>query len=115
KGNRYEITKEFQKYYTNIQSIKGPTLREIGTRDELYINNGIGNSWKGFEKVTNLKNHFLDENGKPSGVGQGWGLRRGLKILMEMAFRIFMCAMIIGRWISSGSIRERAYLKRSIR
>src|SRR5699024_9693932 len=74
KGNRYEITKEFQKYYTNIQSIKGPTLREIGTRDELYINNGIGNSWKGFEKVTNLKNHFLDENGKPSGVGQGWGL-----------------------------------------
>lgn len=74
-GDRYNINKEFQKYYTNIMSVGGPTLREIGTEDELYLNKGgMGNEWKGFEKVENLQNRFLDKNGNPAGVGQYWGL-----------------------------------------
>ena len=74
-GDRYNIKEEFRKYYTNIQSIKGPALRETGIEDELYVNKGgIGNSWKGFEKVENLKGYFLDENGEPAGLGQNWGL-----------------------------------------
>ncbi|MDR8393357.1 FG-GAP-like repeat-containing protein [Aliifodinibius sp. S!AR15-10] len=74
-GDHYNIKEEFREYYTNIQSVKGPTLRERGTIDELYLNEGgIGNSWKGFEKVENVKDHFLNENGEPLGVGEGWGL-----------------------------------------
>lgn len=74
-GDRYDIKEEFQKYYTNIQSVKGPTLREIGTEDELYINQGgTGNSWGGFKKVENLEERFLSADGEPAGVGKNWGL-----------------------------------------
>lgn len=74
-GNRYKIKKKFQKYYTNIISVSGPTLREVGTKDELYLNKGgIGKDWKGFEKVKNMKAHFLNAKGKPEGVGKNWGL-----------------------------------------
>jgi hypothetical protein len=74
-GDRYNIREEFQKYYTNITSVAGPTLREKGTRDVLYINEGgIGDQWNGFQKVENLEDHFLDENSDPLGVGEMWGL-----------------------------------------
>ncbi len=74
-GNKYKIKKKFQKYYTNITSISGPTLREVGTIDELYINKGgIGKNWKGFKKVKDLKSHFLDAENKPEGVGKNWSL-----------------------------------------
>lgn len=74
-GDRYNINEEFQKFYTNIFSVMGPTLREKGTRDELYLNQGgVGDEWQGFKKVKNLEDHFLDENGAPLGVGEGWGL-----------------------------------------
>ncbi|WP_340105929.1 FG-GAP-like repeat-containing protein [Rhodohalobacter sp. 8-1] len=74
-GDRYNIKEEFRKYYTNITSVMGPTIREKGTVDELYLNEGgIGEDWEGFKKVENLKDHFLDENGEPLGVGEKWGL-----------------------------------------
>jgi hypothetical protein len=74
-GDRYNIREEFRKFYTNIASVAGPALREKGTPDELYLNRGgSGDDWKGFEKVENLEEHFLDENGEPLGVGEEWGL-----------------------------------------
>lgn len=74
-GDRYNIKEEFRKFYTNISSVMGPTLREKGTRDELYLNQGgVGDDWKGFVKAENLKDHFLDENGGPLGFGEEWGL-----------------------------------------
>lgn len=74
-GDRYNIKEEFRKFYTNITSVMGPTLREKGTRDELYLNQGgEGDNWSGFKKVENLEDHFLDENGAPLGVGEEWGL-----------------------------------------
>lgn len=79
-GDRYDINQEFQKYYTNIQSVKGPTLREIGIEDELYINQGgIGDSWNGFKKVENMEDRFLSAGGEPAGVGQNWGLTARLE------------------------------------
>ncbi|REL24650.1 hypothetical protein DYD21_17465 [Rhodohalobacter sp. SW132] len=74
-GDRFIIKEEFQEYYTNIISVTGPTLREKGTPDVLYLNQGgIGDAWNGFKKVENLEDHFLDENGEPLGVGEKWGL-----------------------------------------
>lgn len=73
--NHFKIKKEFRKYYTHIQSVKGATFREAGTKDELYLNEGgIGSKWKGFKKIRNMKTHFLNASGKPEGVGKKWGL-----------------------------------------
>ncbi len=74
-GDRYNINEEFQKFYTNIMSVGGPTLREIGKKDELYLNKGgVGSEWEGFEKIENLEDRFLDEHGDPAGVERYWGL-----------------------------------------
>ncbi len=60
----------FDKYYEIVQTAKGPYREEIGAEDELFINDGHGN----FKKATDLKNRFLNSNGKPLGLKRDWGL-----------------------------------------
>jgi len=69
-GNKYQLISPFDKYYKIIQTPNGPTRREIGEKDELYINNGKGH----FTKVKDLRNRFLNENGLPEGLNPDWGL-----------------------------------------
>jgi hypothetical protein len=74
-GNGFRVKKQFRKDYTIIDSRMGPQLKEIGTEDELYLNRGsAGKEWQGFKKVTNLKDHFLNAQGKKVGLNKGWGL-----------------------------------------
>lgn len=74
-GDSLKVKKHFRKYYTIIDGRKGPQLAEIGTTDELYLNNsGIGKKWRGFKKVKNLKDHFFSPAGKKLGFDKNWGL-----------------------------------------
>ncbi len=47
-----------------------PDQREVGSRDQFYLNNGDGS----FTKVTDLENHFLTSSGEPMELNRGWGL-----------------------------------------
>ena len=70
-GNKYVLIPPFQKYFTILYRKNRPPIRqETGEQDELYINNGKGV----FKKVTDLKDRFLDPNGKPEGLKKYWGL-----------------------------------------
>jgi hypothetical protein len=74
-GKGFKVKKRFRKDYTIIDGRMGPQLKETGITDELYLNKGsIGNKWRGFKKVKNLKAHFLSPTGKKIGLGKGWGL-----------------------------------------
>ena len=64
------IDPPFDKYFTTIQTKRGVSRVEYGSEDELYLNNGKGL----FEKVNDLKQYFLDENGNPQGLTRDWGL-----------------------------------------
>ena len=69
-GNNYSMIPPFDKYYKIIHTPEGPTMREIGEDDDLYLNDGHGH----FTKVKDVAHRFLDENGKPEGFNPDWGL-----------------------------------------
>ncbi len=70
-GDKYELIPPFQNYFTIIYRKNRPPIRqETGEQDELYLNNGKGV----FKKVTDLKHHFLNADGKPEGLKKYWGL-----------------------------------------
>lgn len=74
-GKTYKVKPPFNKYITIVNGRNGPSLQEFGTTDELYINQGrVKGKWGGFKKVTDLKNHFLNQNGKAEGLAKDWGL-----------------------------------------
>lgn len=67
----FTLTPPFDKHYqlfmTEDNRLAG--VAETGEVDELYLNRG-GN----FEKITDTKNVFLDEEGNPYGLQPDWGL-----------------------------------------
>lgn len=70
-GDHWKLKPKFKKYYILIQQ-KGnaPQRFEKGEQDELYLNNGKGK----FKRISDLKKHFLDEQGEPLGLQPYWGL-----------------------------------------
>lgn len=74
-GKGIRVKRKFRDHYTIIHTQNGMQVREYGKQDELYLNKGgIGKGWHGFEKVKDLKSHFLNAKGEKVGVGQNWGL-----------------------------------------
>ncbi|MDR8390625.1 FG-GAP-like repeat-containing protein [Aliifodinibius sp. S!AR15-10] len=67
----YTLLPPYDEHYGIIYKKVGlPERREIGNRDELYLNNGDGT----FEKITDLEQRFLDSEGNPKGLERDWGL-----------------------------------------
>ncbi|HKJ44445.1 MAG TPA: FG-GAP-like repeat-containing protein, partial [Balneolales bacterium] len=74
-GNSYKVKPPFNKYITIIQGRKGRTLREYGTIDELYINQGgTGQNWKGFKRVKDFSKHFKTSKNNAVSLSKDWGL-----------------------------------------
>jgi len=70
-NDSFELIPPFDEHYYILEDEEqGPTLHELGEKDELYLNNGDGS----FEKVTDLENRFLDKDGSPKGLFADWGL-----------------------------------------
>lgn len=68
---KYLLIPPYDEHYTILyKENEPPDRREIGRRDELFINTGGGN----FEKVTDPRQRFLDSDGNPKGFEQDWGL-----------------------------------------
>lgn len=68
--NGYRLIPPFDEHFTLIPGNDMPERRELGAKDELYINTGEGR----FEKVSNPERRFLDQDGKELGLQQDWGL-----------------------------------------
>lgn len=69
-GGSYVVIPPFDEHFVVIVGRHGPDRRELGTRDELYVNRGDGT----FEEVSNLAERFLDERGDTLGLGRDFGL-----------------------------------------
>jgi hypothetical protein len=70
-NHKYTLKTPYKKYFTILKRKgKPPQRRQIGHKDELFLNDGDGV----FSKVTNLKKRFLDANGDPVGLKRDWGL-----------------------------------------
>ena len=70
-GRKYVLRPPFNDFYTIVyRKHRSPNRQETGGRDELYLNDGKGH----FKKITDLKDRFLDSNGKPLGLKKYWGL-----------------------------------------
>ncbi|MCW9707981.1 FG-GAP-like repeat-containing protein [Fodinibius salsisoli] len=63
------VNPPFDEYYTVIETEGGPYMNEVGTSDELYINQGEGSF-----KKTNSKDYFLNQDGGPTELPRDWGL-----------------------------------------
>jgi len=68
-GNTYALIPPFDKYFSLIFGPDGLERRELGTKDELYLNEGDGT----FSK-TIPKDHFFTWKGKSEGLKRDWGL-----------------------------------------
>ncbi len=66
----YVVIPPFDEHFVVIAGRHGPDRRELGTRDELYVNRGDGT----FEEVRNLAERFLDEKGDTLGLDRDFGL-----------------------------------------
>ncbi len=67
----YTLLPPYDEHYGIIYKEQGlPERREIGRKDELYLNTGDGT----FEKVTDPAQRFLDADGTPRGLKPDWGL-----------------------------------------
>lgn len=70
-GNSFRLIPPFDEHYAIIQGEDGPTKREYGIRDQLYLNNGDGT----FTIVEKSGDIFRDFEGNESaGPNRGWGL-----------------------------------------
>lgn len=68
---KYTLLPPYDEHYTILYQEDGPPeRREIGRKDELFINDGQGS----FEKADNIKERFLDSDGNPVGLKRDWGL-----------------------------------------
>ena len=67
----YALRPPFDEHYDIIYPRhRPPDRRELGARDELYLNDGDGT----FSKVTNPAERFRDADGNPLGLEPDWGL-----------------------------------------
>lgn len=67
----YTLIPPFDEHFEIIyRENREPTRRELGSRDQLYLNNGDGS----FTEIQNLENHFLSSSGEPMGLDRDWGL-----------------------------------------
>ncbi|HKK45036.1 MAG TPA: FG-GAP-like repeat-containing protein [Balneolaceae bacterium] len=69
-GDSLVVRPPFDKHYIITQSGSGPMKRELGERDELFLNKGNGT----FIKAQNITQRFLDSQGNPEGFYPDWGL-----------------------------------------
>lgn len=67
----YRLVAPFDEYYT-IVTREGlvPERREVGERDQLFLNDGRGR----FTEVEDSSTRFLRADGEPSGLPRDWGL-----------------------------------------
>jgi hypothetical protein len=114
-GNKYKLIPPFNKFYKIVQTPHGPVRREIGQKDELYINNGKGH----FSKVKDLSKRFLNEDGKPEGLKRDFGLSaRFYDINGDGLPDLYVCNDFWTPdriWINQGNGIFKAINKRSIR
>ena len=68
--NGFKLVSPFDRHYRLFDNQGQPDARQLGERDELYINDGDGT----FTKAANLKERFRDSNGQPKGIEQDWSL-----------------------------------------
>ncbi|HYW35190.1 MAG TPA: FG-GAP-like repeat-containing protein, partial [Balneolaceae bacterium] len=70
-NKKYTLKPPYKNYYTLLKrNNKPPERRQVGHKDELFINNGNDT----FTKVKNLKKRFLSSHGNPVGLKRGLGL-----------------------------------------
>ena len=69
-GDTFELRPPYDEHFALLEDENGYSQRELGERDELYINNGEGV----FSKVQNPEQHFLNEKGEGQGLDRDWGL-----------------------------------------
>ena len=70
-GKKYTFKKPFGQYFDILHLQEQPDqLREIGTKNKLFINEGNGH----FKDVTNQPGRFVDQNGKPYKRPADWSL-----------------------------------------
>lgn len=69
-GDTFTLIPPFDDHFRLIPGTGKPDRRELGTKDELYVNNGNGR----FEKVEDTKNRFFDSSGAKKGLEPDWGL-----------------------------------------
>ena len=69
-GDGFEIRPPYDEHFALLQDEDGYNQRELGEKDELYLNNGDGT----FEVVQTPENVFLDSEGNPQGLDLDWGL-----------------------------------------
>lgn len=69
-GDGFEIRPPYDEHFALLQDENGYNQRELGERDELYLNNGDGT----FEMVQSPEKVFLDSEGNPQGLDLDWGL-----------------------------------------
>lgn len=71
KDTTYTLLPPYDEHYTILYNRNGPPeRREIGRKDELFLNSGDGT----FEKVEDPTERFLDSEGNPKGLEADWGL-----------------------------------------
>ncbi|NBC65621.1 MAG: hypothetical protein GVY07_08230 [Bacteroidetes bacterium] len=66
----FEIRPPYDEHFALLQDEDGYNQRELGEKDELYINQGDGT----FEMVENPEKRFFDSDGNPQGLDLDWGL-----------------------------------------
>lgn len=69
-GDTFELRPPYDEHFALLEDENGYSQRELGERDELFINNGEGV----FKRVQNPGEHFLNEEGKEQGLDPDWGL-----------------------------------------
>lgn len=60
----------FDRHYRLFAGQGRPDARQLGERDELYMNDGDGT----FTKVADPEQRFRDSNGEPEGINRDWSL-----------------------------------------
>ncbi len=112
----FEMIPPFDEHYALFVFEEfGPARFELGERDELYLNNGDGT----FDRVEDLENHFLDEEGKPRGLFPDWGLDAKFQDLNGNGLQDLYVANDVWTpdrvWMNQGDGTFRAMPKEAIR
>ena len=70
-GEPYELRPPFDEHFKIFYpSPRSPDRRELGAKDDLYLNDGDGT----FTKAPNLEERFRTHDGEPMGMSLDWGL-----------------------------------------
>lgn len=69
-GDTFELRPPYDEHFALLRDESGYSQRELGEKDELFINNGEGV----FKKVQRAEKYFLNEKGEEQGLQRDWGL-----------------------------------------